>query len=255
MKKKISLWIGAICLIALAAWAANPSFTSFDTSQFSATTANGVSVKRTGSFTNSTFVTFGGSAGVIARDYLGAGQILTVIDQNATTQFYVDLDGSVNVNSALNLTYATASTLLQANGSKKAVSLANGTGYLKDDGAGGFSWDNTVVTTATVPNPSWSTNGVSAAATFPVATNGVYSLTNAAGAVTFTAVSGTDSARVTWGTLLIDANGADRTLTLPASWRVPDGVRTITVTNGIVGVLSVNCYAQKYTNAFYRPLF
>ncbi len=68
----------------------------------------------------------------------------------ATSQF--DLTGNIfaitnhasitnaSMAGSLTLPYATASTILTLNGSKNAVSLANGTGALTNDGSGNFGW-------------------------------------------------------------------------------------------------------------------
>lgn len=61
MKRKL-LFAGALCLIALAVWAANPSFSDFLTSQFATTSGNKVAIKSGAVLTNtSTYLPTSGS--------------------------------------------------------------------------------------------------------------------------------------------------------------------------------------------------
>lgn len=219
--KKSKFWLWLLPVAVLVLIAASPSFSDFISTQFAKTTDNKVAVKQGGTFTNILFSDTVASYPVVVTDTATSHGLIVMKDHTgATMADFTDLGISFNV--GLQLNSLNASSILGLDGTKNVI------------------------------NWKWATNAFTAAATFPVSTSGQYSLTNAAGAVTFTSVSGTDASNVAWGTCIIDANGSDRTLTLPANWRVPDGVRTITVTNGTIGSLTVFCYANKYTNAFYR---
>jgi hypothetical protein len=67
-----------------------------------------------------------------------------------------------------------------------------------------------------------------------------------------TAVSATETRYSVW---VLKATGANRTVTLPAAWRTPDGLGVYTVTNNAYGVLSVTTVGTFVTNAAYAPFW
>lgn len=75
-----------------------------------------------------------------------------------------------------------------------------------------------------------------------------YQTTNAAGAITFTGLSNTDATKTKTVSMFIDASGADRLITIPASWKNHQVSTTFTVTNGWVGVLTICQYGNVMTN-------
>ena len=73
-------------------------------------------------------------------------------------------------------------------------------------------------------------------------------LTNAAGAITFTGLSGTDDTKVQRTELIITCD-AQIVVTIPDSWRTVDGAATLTVNTTSNGVLRVTRYGNVLTNA------
>lgn len=81
------------------------------------------------------------------------------------------------------------------------------------------------------------------------------SLHIAAGTISISNLVGTSTTEARTCELLIDANGADRILRVPASWRTSDGLKTWTVTNGTVRRIIVKAYANLYTNLIENTSF
>lgn len=73
--------------------------------------------------------------------------------------------------------------------------------------------------------------------------------TNAAGAITYTGLANTDLTRYQETELIINANGGDRLVTIPASWKNHDVATTFTVTNGWYATLKVWKYGNMATGA------
>jgi len=100
--------------------------------------------------------------------------------------------------------------------------------------------------TKTLHAPMYYTNAADNGATIDITKT--YQYTNAAGAITFSGVTGTDPSRIMHTTLFIDANGSDRTITVPASWKNHGNTTAHYVTNGWQGVLSLVVYGGQFTN-------
>ncbi len=154
---------------------------------------------------------------------------------------------NLTVKTSLNLNYATASTLLQADGSKNAVSIANAAGVLYNNGSGAFAFAD------------GSTNSLTGSAAFPVVLNTkplVLYYSNLAANITFSSVSGFDSTHLSQGAAVFTCkNGTNQTVTLSSDWVSKDGGRTIIVTNGIEIVISLSVYPGVRTNAFVQAMF
>lgn len=249
-RQRILAWACALCLIAFAAFAASPSFSNFIAGQF-ATTGNSVRIKIGATLTNLNINSSAGGPALNVTDTANSGQLGSFFDSSANSVL-VMTPTALTLGSSVNLTLLsqTASTVAWLDASKHVSSLANGTGALTNDGSGNLGWSADPAAVL-----DWPTNALQSSSAFPAAAGGKYSSTNMSAGLTFTGVAGTSTTKDRWGVLLLDANGADRTLTLPASWLVSDGVRTITVTNGVIGVLSVNVFGNWKTQAVYRPFY
>lgn len=111
----------------------------------------------------------------------------------------------------------------------------------------------TYVTTATLTNKiydyniSYATNLQSGAV---LDLSKPYQLLSISGNTTLTGVSGKSNTEVKHSVLMVtNATANVYSLAVPASWRTSDGARTYYVTNGQMAILSVNCYANSFTNA------
>lgn len=78
-------------------------------------------------------------------------------------------------------------------------------------------------------------------------------ITNMAGNLTIAGISGFSNSRLNETHVLLNANGATRTLAIPASWYAFGGFTNGTtgaITNGTIAWLRVECIVNQYTNAF-----
>lgn len=98
--------------------------------------------------------TWGGLAAQVGRTEMaansGSGLNLSATTAGMTIDFYTDFgkvlslsNSLVNVIGTMSFNGAVASTLVQLDGVKNAVSIANGAGYLRNDGSGAFTYDST----------------------------------------------------------------------------------------------------------------
>jgi hypothetical protein len=221
-RNKIFLSVLGLVTAACALMAASPSFSDFISSQFARTTDYKVTIKSGVTLTNA----------ALANSY-----------------------------SMGNYQYT-----LQNGGLDLRMQMGSG-GYFKfvDDGNGYIDTGLALTNSADISSPlgefaqaafngaAWSTNAQASASAVDMAVEFAY--TNCLGNITFTGVANSSTKQVRHTRVLIDANGTNRTLTLPASWIVKGGVRTITVTNGVCGVLDVWTFARQKTNAFYDASF
>jgi len=76
--------------------------------------------------------------------------------------------------------------------------------------------------------------------------------TNAAGAITFAGITGTDVNKFKQCTMLINANGSDRLVTFPTSWENPDDAVSFTVTNGWKALMTLGVYGNMQTSVVWR---
>lgn len=82
-----------------------------------------------------------------------------------------------------------------------------------------------------------------------------YQYTNAAGAVTFIAdLLGYNGSNVQ-STVMVIGVAAVQVITIPAAWRVTDGVRALTVSPTTNAILSVTCYPGVATNAAFKMFY
>lgn len=147
-------WVALLCLIALTVWAANPSFSSFNGTQFN-TTASQVSIGNGALITNTVAWQSGGlNYGLIVQGSSG----LRINDAAGNQQGLLDGVGNATLNGL------TASTVLWANGSKTIASIPNGVaGALTNNGSGVLGWfalgagGSTVTSNSvTIPMGAWS---------------------------------------------------------------------------------------------------
>lgn len=171
--RRIFPWVSGLCLIALAVYAASPSFSNFNGTQFS-TAQNVVTIGPNALQTNGTF--WGGTVltyGLISQG--GAG--FRVNDSGGVQQFTVSSSGAVELDAL------TASTVAYLDSNKRFASLPNASGALTNNGAGVFGWFNgfgqaagTFVASLDIPPAAWFIDNVPdfltiSNATFIVMTN------------------------------------------------------------------------------------
>lgn len=104
----------------------------------------------------------------------------------------------------------------------------------------------------TVTNLAFSTNAAANGATLDMTADN--QLTNAAGDITFTGLTGHTATNIRYTVLLLDPSGSDRTLTVPVSWRTADNIHTWPIYATNIGVLSVMTYGLLYTNAAFHQM-
>ena len=80
-------------------------------------------------------------------------------------------------------------------------------------------------------------------------------ITNMAGNVTLTGPTFQSTTNEETTRLVFNANGADRTVALPAAIRTPDGARTYYVTNNTTAFLTVGGISGSYTTAVFKVLW
>lgn len=186
-RTKILLWAGAVCLVVLAAWAANPSFNDFLTSQFGTTTDKKVAIKRSVVLTN-VFVRSGpGASPMFIDDLDNVGVMFTVSDVNANTMLVVNSSGTSIGHGNFLLPGLTASTLPMIGGANQVLSIPNAAGVLTNDSAGVIGWTTSpfgsALASVAIPMGAWFVNNVADGANLTAATASVS--TNTADAWTF----------------------------------------------------------------------
>lgn len=119
------------------------------------------------------------------------------------------------------------------------------------------SLTNNLATTNFVANikvewlPGWSqlTNSLDSSE-FPMGKSLL--ITNLTGDITFTGPTWQTTSNFESRAVLLEPNGANRTITIPASWRNIEGKGSIVVTNGISGMLTVGGIQGKFTNCVFQ---
>lgn len=211
-RQRILAWAGGLCLIALAAWAANPSFSSFLTGQFD-TGGNNIRFTYSASTTNFNIRNQNGTYGLNVTN-LWAGPtagIAEFVDANGNkTVDFTDVLIAFSTNVSFGGNGISASTVTWLNSSKILQSIANGTGALTNNGAGVLGWYNgfgsggttgSNVTSLTVPMGAWFINNVNTGGAISNATS--TSLTNSADA---------------WGFADAATNAIRTRLAMPYDW-------------------------------------
>ena len=183
MKKrnKIMGWVGGVCLAALSLWAANPSFSSFLTTQFATTTDSKIAIKDSASVTNlvvtssgiGAALTVSGSGILSLSPFVGQAGSRIILYSNLTTPVIFDSTNGLvapflGIPSRLTNGNLTASTLVSADSAKVLTSIANGSGALTNDGAGVFGYmafpaggsTGSNVTSVAIPMGAWFINNV-----------------------------------------------------------------------------------------------
>jgi len=98
-----------------------------------------------------------------------------------------------------------------------------------------------------VSNVVWTTNLMSLTAG-ALDMSKKFQRTNATGDITITALANVSVTNVSAVSLMINANGADRKLTIPASWRDPNDTTDYYITNGFIAKIAVEAWADVSTN-------
>lgn len=164
-------------------------------------------------------------------------------------------------------TNAQANTILQTDGSTNVESLANGTGYLHDNGSGTFVYQlvplSDLTAGGTYPSANGQnitnilltdivdpTNGVSSASA--VDFNVPDATTNVSGAFGFTSLLNFNSTNYNYAIRHVpNTSGSSQTMTVASSWKT-DGLRTssttYTITNNTVWTFFFECQIGQFTN-------
>lgn len=174
-----------------------------------------------------------------------ASNILWTAKENATNLLASQL--TANLNSASNSISASYSNTVDYASNVvwlKAQGVTNNTKIARTDFDNVFSGSNffTGRILADIPDePTNSLDGV-------VIPLGKVTLTNCAGNITFTGLSGVDTSKNRKALVHLLSGGAERTIVIPASWKNHDVATTFYVSNGWNVMLSIETYGDYMTN-------
>lgn len=238
------------------------------------TTAEGLSV--TGTKTNwfgATYFTNGLYAdGVNVTNVLLSNQQSNYAGTLRVTNFFsstnrmdmAEITNSLNVGGASRFTNNVAvEGTLQVGGASRFTNNVAVQGTLQTGGMAHFTNNVSIagdlyvnakgnITNVHVGSIVTSTNSFAQAVDF----NNKYGYTNATANITFEQnMTGVVSTNRNWCERVINANGADRTITVPASWNIKGGGTTITATNGTFLHLLITAQEGAYTNVLWEHAY
>ena len=195
----------------------------------------------TGTNTFSTKVVASHAANTFSGTFTGDGSAVTDVDADL-------LDGQHGAY------YRNASNL--AEGNVPSARLATGSpsdGHVPTYNSGSVVW---TAQSGGAPE-SLSTNGwAGPSAALSVAYPARKQFYVASADVTVTTLSGTSATTAEWAVLMVSNETASVIhLYIPSYWKTDDGSRDYLINAGKIGLLSVEAYGQKFTNAFYRMMY